>query len=124
MFNEIKRFKRSLSHAKDGLIYALKQEKNFRIELFFAIFVVFFMIFFGVKNWEAVILIIMILGVLIAELANTVLERIVDILKPRIHPYARLIKDLMAAIVLMVATVSIIIGVIIFYPYIQIYISK
>ena len=57
--------------------------------------------------------------VLIFELTNTVLERVVDILKPRIHPYARLIKDLMAAVVLISSIVSVIVGVIIFYPYIK-----
>lgn len=108
-----------MSHAKDGLVYAVTQEKNFRIELAAALVVILAILFFKVKNWEAVILIIMIMWVLIAELTNTVLERVVDILKPRIHPYARLIKDLMAAIVLISATVAIVIGVIIFYPYLR-----
>jgi len=57
--------------------------------------------------------------VLIMELINTVFERVVDILKPRIHPYARVIKDLMAATVLITSIVAVIVGVIIFYPYIQ-----
>jgi len=55
--------------------------------------------------------------VLILELINTVVERVVDILKPRIHPYARLIKDLMAAVVLISSIVAVIVGIIIFYPY-------
>jgi diacylglycerol kinase len=57
--------------------------------------------------------------VLISEIINTAIERIVDILKPRIHPYARLIKDLMAAAVLISVTASIIVGIIIFYPYVR-----
>jgi diacylglycerol kinase len=117
MTDEIKRFKRSLKHALDGIRYAIAHEKNFRIELVMALFVVFLIFFFKVKNWEAVILILMIMWVIISELTNTVLERVVDILKPRIHPYARLIKDLMAAVVLISATASVIIGIIIFYPY-------
>jgi diacylglycerol kinase len=40
-------------------------------------------------------------------------------LKPRIHPYARLIKDLMAAVVLISSIVALIVGIIIFYPYIR-----
>jgi len=57
--------------------------------------------------------------VLITELTNTVLERVVDILKPRIHPYARLIKDIMAAVVLISCFVAIAVGIIIFWPYIK-----
>ena len=117
MRNELKRFAKSVGHALDGLNYAVTQERNFRIEICMAAVVVIFTLLFRIKNWEAIVLVLMIMWVLIAELANTVLERVVDILKPRIHPYARLIKDLMAAIVLISSAVAIIIGIMIFYPY-------
>jgi diacylglycerol kinase len=114
---EIRRFKRSFGHALDGIKYAIVHEKNFRIELVFALVVVFLIFFFKVKNWEAIILILMIMWVIVSELTNTVFERVVDILKPRIHPYARLIKDLMAAVVLISSIASVVVGIIIFYPY-------
>jgi len=116
---ETGRFKRSLHHALDGIKYALLHERNFRIEILVAFLVIFLIFFFKVKNWEAILLILMIMWVLIFELVNTVLERVVDILKPRIHPYARLIKDLMAAAVLITSIVSVIVGIIIFYPYVR-----
>ncbi|EKE19098.1 MAG: hypothetical protein ACD_9C00139G0002 [uncultured bacterium] len=119
MMEEIRRFRRSLKHAFDGIGYALKHEKNFRIEILFAFLVVGLIFVLKVKNWEAIILILMVMWVLISELTNTVLERVVDILKPRIHPYARLIKDLMAAVVLISAVSSVVVGLIIFYPYIM-----
>ena len=119
MVEDIRKFKKSLSHALDGIAYAISHERNFRIELTLAFFVLLFIFIFKVKNWEAIVLILMIMWVLISELTNTVLERVVDILKPRIHPYARLIKDLMAAVVLISSTVAVIVGVIIFYPYIR-----
>jgi diacylglycerol kinase len=119
MIEELRRFRKSLKHALDGIKYAISHEKNFRLELVMATLVIFCIFFFKVKNWEAIILILMIMWVIVAELVNTVLERVVDILKPRIHPYARLIKDLMAAIVLISATVSVIIGLMIFYPYVR-----
>ncbi len=117
MNEEIKKFHKSVSHAIDGLSYALKRERNFRIELVIAAAVLFLIFIFKVKNWEAIVLILMILGVLVAELTNTVLERIVDMLKPKIHPYARLIKDIMAAVVLLTSIVAAVVGIIIFYPY-------
>lgn len=117
MNEEIKRFRNSLKHALDGINYALRHEKNFRIEIAIAALVIFLIIFFKVKSWEAVILILMIMWVLISELTNTVIERVADILKPRIHPYAGLIKDLMAAVVLISSIVAMVIGIIIFYPY-------
>lgn len=111
-------FKKSLIHAYRGLYYALQNEKNFQNEVIFALIVFFAMFYFGVTRAEMVVLILVIMGVLLAELVNTVMERVVDILKPRIHPYARLIKDLMAAAVLLTSILALVIGVIIFYPYV------
>lgn len=108
---------RSFHHAFNGLRYAISYERNFQIELVIAVFVLTLIFIFKVKSWEAVVLVLMIMWVLITELTNTVVERVVDILKPRIHPYARLIKDIMAAVVLISAIVAIFVGVIIFYPY-------
>lgn len=119
MGEDFRRFKKSLAHAFDGLAYAIKMERNFRIELVFALLVLGLIFVFKVKNWEAIVLILMIMWVLITELTNTVLERVVDMLKPKIHPYARLIKDLMAAVVLISSIVAVIVGVIIFYPYVS-----
>ncbi|OGI17879.1 MAG: hypothetical protein A3J63_04545 [Candidatus Moranbacteria bacterium RIFCSPHIGHO2_02_FULL_40_12b] len=115
--NEIRKFRQSLKHAGSGLKYVLVNERNFQIEIVIAFFVIILILIFKVKNWEAVILVLMIMWVLITELTNTVFERVVDILKPRVHPYARLIKDIMATVVLISSTVALIIGVIIFYPY-------
>lgn len=95
----------------------IKNERNFRIELAVAAAIVILILFFELKSWEAIILILMIMWVLITELINTVLERIADILKPRIHPYARLVKDIMASVVLISSVVAIIVGTIIFLPY-------
>lgn len=107
-----------MTHALRGLRYVIANEKNFQNELAVGLLVVVAMIYFQVTRAEMVVLFIVIMGVLIMELLNTIMERIVDILKPRVHPYARLVKDLMAAGVLLTAILAIIIGLIIFVPYI------
>lgn len=117
--NRIRNFRKSLSHAARGFFYALKNERNFQIELLAAMAVLFLIWYFKIKNWEAIILVLMIMWVLVAELINTVMERIVDMLKPRIHPYARLIKDIMAAVVLISSVVALVVGIIIFLPYLR-----
>jgi len=113
----IKEFGHSLRHAIRGLVYALKYEKNFQNEMTIGILVVIGMFYFNVTRAEMIILVLVVIGVLVMELLNTIMERIVDILKPRIHPYAKLIKDLMAASVLLSAILAIIVGLIIFMPY-------
>ena len=114
---EIREIRKSFTNAYNGLRYSITNERNFQIELLVAFFVVILIFIFKVKNWEAIILMLMIMWVLVTELTNTVVERVVDILKPRIHPYAKLIKDIMAAVVLISSIVAVIVGIIIFYPY-------
>lgn len=113
----VREIKQSFSCAFRGLKYALTSERNFQIEFIVAVFVGVLILIFDIKNWEAVVLVSMIMWVLIVELTNTVVERVVDILKPRIHPYVRLIKDMMASVVLISAVFAAAVGIIIFYPY-------
>lgn len=116
--HRLKKFQQSFSHAIRGLKYVITHEKNFQNEVTVGILVVIAMIYFRVTRGEAIVLFLVIAEVLVMELFNTVVERVVDILKPRIHPYARLIKDLMAASVLLASVLALIVGLIIFVPYI------
>ena len=107
----------SFRHAFRGLKYMLRNEQNFQIELLVGIFIVILMAIFSIRDWQKVALFLVIFSVLAMELINTIFERVVDILKPRVHPYAQLIKDIMAAAVLLASIGAVIIGLIIFYPY-------
>jgi diacylglycerol kinase len=111
-------FKSSFFNAYRGLRYVIWHEKNFQTELAVAVLVIMAMVYYRVTRPEMIVLFMVIMLVLIMEILNTIMERVVDILKPRIHPYARVIKDLMAASVLLSATLAVIIGLIIFIPYI------
>ena len=116
--DRIKNFSISLRNAFRGLTYVIKHEKNFQNEIIFALLVILAMLYFRVTSGEMIVLFFVIFWVLTFELFNTVMERVVDILKPRVHPYARLIKDLMAAAVLISSLLAIIMGLIIFLPFI------
>lgn len=108
----------SFKHAFHGLIYAITKEFNLRLELLAAVSVVAAMVILKVERWEAVALIFVIFAVLVLEMLNTMVERLVNILKPRMNPFAKVIKDMMAAIVLLTSFAAILTGIIIFWPYI------
>jgi diacylglycerol kinase len=115
----MRQFAKSFSYAMRGLRYVINHEKNFQNQLFVAFLVTLGMIYFQVTRAEAIVLFLVIMGVFIMELFNTVMERVADMLKPKIHPYARLIKDIMAASVLISSVLAIVIGFLIFIPYIM-----
>lgn len=116
----MKRFLRSVKHASHGIGYTLTHERNFRLELIIGVFTTVLMFALPLTREERMIVVLVMVCVFVLELINTSVERIVDILKPRIHPYARIAKDVMAAAVLISALGAAIIGVSIFYPYIRV----
>lgn len=108
----------SFKYAWKGLSYAARHEQNFRLQLLASVFIIFATFFFGIRALEAVAIILMALIVLILELLNTVVEKFIDLLQPRLHHYSEIIKDMMAAAVLLAAIGAIAVGSIIFYPYV------
>lgn len=111
------RFIRSFSYALKGILFAIKNERNFQIEIVAGIIAVLLALFLPLSGMEQGLIFLSVALVLALELANTALERVMDILKPRIHPYARVIKDMMAGAVLLTSLAAIAIAVAIFLPY-------
>ncbi len=114
----LKRLLKSFKYAINGLIKVLKEEQNLRIQSVIAILVVITAIHFKVDRIEWCFLIFSIGIVFLMEVANSAVERITDVLKPRINSYVKEIKDITAAAVMLASFLSIIIGIIIFWPYI------
>ena len=118
MIFSFKKLIRSFSHAIRGFRCVFR-EQNFRIQIAFAIIVIFFILFFGLKIWETAALVMMITLVLVLEIINSIFERIVDILEPRVHPYAKAIKDMMAAAVFIASLGAAFVGIVIFWSYLK-----
>ncbi len=119
----LKLFSRSLSHAIRGIVVVFRSEQSFRIQFFAALVVVILAVWFQVKWFEWVVLLLLVGSVLSLELINSIFERIVDTFKPRIHPVVRDIKDMMASAVLIASVFSLVIGVMIFWPYVAALVS-
>lgn len=117
MFEKIKEIKKSFYYAGRGLVYVTKNERNFQIELFFAYVVIVLMLWLEVERWEATALLLTIGLVLTLEILNTALERVVNILKPGMHPWARVVKDALASAVFLSCLVAIWVGILVFWPY-------
>jgi undecaprenol kinase len=118
MMFSLDRLIRSFRYAFRGVVHVFREEQSFRIQATVAALVLILALGFRVKIWEAVALILAIVMVLVLELINSIFERVVDILKPRMHPYVENIKDVMAATVLISSFGALLIGLLILGPYI------
>lgn len=112
----IHKFLTSLRHASRGLIYLLIDEQNFRIHILAAILVLILTIYLPINYFELLVLLLTISFVFMAEIVNTVIEKILDLLHPEFHHQIKIIKDATAGVVLFAAIVAIIIGLFIFLP--------
>jgi diacylglycerol kinase len=110
------KFIKSFGYAFSGLVYAFKSQFNFKVHIA-ALFVVGFAgWWYSLSPAEWLWLIVVSGIVLVAELLNTAIEVLVDLVSPGIHPKAKIIKDVAAAAVLVAALTAVVIGLVIFIP--------
>lgn len=109
----------SFKYAFQGLTHALKEGRNFRIQVVIGLLVIILAWIFNFTRFEWSILLITISLVLTAELLNTVIELVVDLaVKERILPKAKIAKDVSAASVLLISIFALIVGLVLFVPHI------
>lgn len=117
LMRKMRAFWGSMRHAASGIVFALVRERNFQIECGVATAVLFFASWFPLLPSEWALLLLVIGWVLTLELINTIIERILDIVKPNVHPYVRVVKDMAAGAVLIASFVAILVGIFIFLPH-------
>jgi len=112
----IKRLLLSFKYALKGLFRVFKEEQNLRIQTVIAIAVISFSVVFNISRFEWLIVILLIGLVILMEIVNSAVERVTDMLKPRLNTYVKEIKDIMAAAVFFASLLAFIAGFIIFWP--------
>ncbi|PIY93453.1 MAG: hypothetical protein COY69_01550 [Candidatus Magasanikbacteria bacterium CG_4_10_14_0_8_um_filter_32_14] len=111
------KLKKSFIYAMKGLVYTFRREQNFRLEVFIAVVVILAMFFLKLRNSEKIIVFLLITFILTLEMFNTIIERFLDLLKPRLDSQVKLLKDIMSGVVFLASLGALVIGVMIFYPY-------
>lgn len=113
----------SFKYAFRGISSAFLSERNMRIHVFIMVLVIIFGNFFKISFYEWLICISCFALVIGAEMFNTSIEVVVDIVMPKEDARAKLAKDVAAGGVLVFAIASAFIGLSIFIPKIIDYIK-
>lgn len=112
----MRRLIKSFGFAFSGIAYAFGTQLNFKIHCLALLLVAAFgwYLKIALQEW------LWITGVsglvIIAELFNTALEVLVDLVSPGYHEKAKIVKDVSAAAVLIAALTAILVALIIFIP--------
>lgn len=109
---------KSFKYALEGILFSIKHNRNLRIHIVVAFLVILASLFFRVNAFEMGILGVMIILVICLEMINTAIEEMVDLITQEHKQQAKIAKDVSAGMVLVVSTGSVIVGLLIFIPYI------
>ena len=112
-------FIESANLAMEGIFYAAKTQKHMRYHLWAAGLVIFVSLLLGITRIEFLILSFIILLVLLAEMFNTAIEAIIDLVSPEYNHLAKITKDVAAGAVFLVSVGAVITGYLILFPYIR-----
>jgi diacylglycerol kinase len=107
---------RSFAFAVAGVAYIVRTQRNARIELAIALGAIVLALWLGLSAAEWAVLSLTIAVVVGLEWLNTSLELAVTLASPEAHPAARAAKDVAAAVVLVGAVASVVVGVFLFGP--------
>ncbi|GGH84986.1 diacylglycerol kinase [Pullulanibacillus pueri] len=104
-------------YALSGLKHAFKKENHLRFHCFAAVVVFLAALILHVSLADWCLLLLLIALVIITELVNTAIERVVDLVTLEKHPLAKEAKDIAAGAVLVSAAISVVVGSLIFIKY-------
>ncbi len=96
----------------------VKEERSLWVHLFATLIVIIMGLIFKIEPWEWVAVTFAIVLVIGFEIINTAIEYLVDIVSFEYNVKAKKIKDVAATATLFVTIGAIIIGLIIFSPYV------
>jgi len=105
----------SFKYAIEGIKKACKAERNLKVHTLAMLLVVIlgFILKLAAWEWVCIVLFALVIG---AELFNTSIEEVVNLLSPEIRIHAKYAKDIAAGAVLVNAFFAAMIGCIIFIP--------
>ena len=107
---------RSFRRAWRGCLAVFQTESNFRLQTLVAALVIVLLVLLPIAKTDRAILLVATALVLVLELVNTAIERVVDVLQPKWASDVRDIKDMMAGAVLLASGVALFLGIFLLGP--------
>ncbi len=114
-----KNFIKSLGFALDGIEHAVKDNTNIRIHFIIGALVIVASLLLGLTKTEKIIILLTVMFVICVEMINTSIEEMTNLITKEHRAEAKIAKDVGAGMVLVAAFGAIVIGLVIFIPYIQ-----
>jgi len=106
----------SFKNAINGLVFAFKTQRNFKVHLVISFLVLIFSLWLSISLENFLFLLLAILLGLTVEMANTAFEKTLDAVNGSYDPKIKIAKDVAAGMMLLMAGGLALIGLIILLP--------
>lgn len=104
----------SFRYAVEGIVHVFRTQKHMRFHFLTLVLVLILGMLYRLQRAEMAVLFVVVSGVLIAEMFNTAIESVVDMVTQAYHPLAKLAKDIAAGAVLIAAINAVVVGGVLF----------
>ena len=113
----------SIGHAVDGIVDLVKRENNAKIHVISTLLVILVGLRLEFLAIEWLWISLAVAGVWVAELINSALEKLVDLVSPEEHPLAKKVKDYAAGAVLVMAIWAVFVFCLISLPHVWMWLA-
>ena len=110
------RFFDSVKYSFEGLKYAYTHEQSLLLHIFLSIVAITCGILFKITGTQWILLFIMMTIIIVAELINTAIEAVVDLVTDKYDPLAKIAKDCGSAAAFVSSMLAIMVGAYVFLP--------
>lgn len=109
----------SFKNAFAGILWALETQPNFKVHFIISLAVILLGFYYHLSSGEMTIIVFTILLGLTAEMINTSIEAMTDLITKEWRIEAKTAKDVAAGMMLLVAIGAVFIAFLIFFPHIS-----
>jgi undecaprenol kinase len=113
-----KQLSTSFKFALEGLSFSIKENQNVKLHLIFAVIVLILGLLLGLTRYELFGVGLLVVLVISAEMINSVVEEVVNLLVSEHRKEAKTAKDVAAGMVLLISVFASVVGIFIFIPHI------
>ncbi|WP_454060600.1 diacylglycerol kinase family protein [Elizabethkingia ursingii] len=115
---------KSFGNAFRGILFLLKNERNFQIEVLGLLINLFLIVYLKLERLEIALILMASFFVLVTEALNTCVEKICDFVHPEYNKYIGIIKDIAAGAVVIAVLAAVLTGIYVYLPYIIDFVSS
>ncbi len=108
----------SFGYAIEGVVHAYRENRNIRIHTIIAIIIFAIGAYFNISRTEYLIVLLTVVLVMSSEMINTSIEEMTNLITTEHRAEAKIAKDVAAGMVLVTSVSAVVVGLVVFLPYI------